>query len=119
MQRVVSIAISVAAVVLSAGSASADGPPGPQGDSVASIAKLPDWGGIWEVTRGGRRGAPSAPPSLTAPYAAKLAEYQDAQRRGEIQDTPAANCVPPGMPNIMTQPYPIEILVLARQGHDR
>ena len=31
-------------------------------------------------------------------------------QRGEIEDGPAANCVPNGMPAIMTQPYPLEIL---------
>jgi hypothetical protein len=83
----------------------------PQGDTWESIAKLPDWGGIWEVTfGGGPRGAAPEQPSLTPAYAVKLKEYQDAQRRGEIQDTPAANCVPNGMPAIMTQPYPMEIL---------
>jgi len=83
----------------------------PQGDTWDSIKKLPDWGGIWEVTfGGGPRGARPEPPSLTPAYEAKLKEYQDAQRRGEIQDTPAANCVPNGMPAIMTQPYPMEIL---------
>ena len=83
----------------------------PQGDTWDSIKQLPDWGGIWEVTfGGGPRGAPPEQPSLTPAYAAKLKEYQDAQKRGEIQDTPAANCVPNGMPAIMTQPYPMEIL---------
>jgi hypothetical protein len=83
----------------------------PQGDTWASITKLPDWGGIWEVTfGGGPRGARPEPPALTPAYEAKLKEYQDAQKRGEIQDTPAANCVPNGMPGIMTQPYPMEVL---------
>jgi len=83
----------------------------PQGDTWASIMKLPDWGGIWEVTfGGGPRGARPEAPALTPAYEAKLKEYQDAQKRGEIQDTPAANCVPNGMPAIMTQPYPMEIL---------
>ena len=48
---------------------------------------------------------------MTPPYAARLAAYRDAQGRGDIQDTPAANCVPNGMPGIMTQPYPIEFLL--------
>jgi hypothetical protein len=83
----------------------------PQGDTWASVAKLPDWGGIWEVTfGGGPRGARPEPPALTPAYEAKLKEYQDAQKRGDIQDTPAANCVPSGMPGVMTQPYPMEIL---------
>jgi hypothetical protein len=84
---------------------------GPQGDTWESLAKLPDLGGLWEVTFGGGPRGAGEPPALTAPYAARLKEYQDAQARGEIEDGPAANCVPNGMPAIMTQPYPIEILL--------
>ena len=83
---------------------------GAQGDTWDSIAELPDFGSVWEVTFGGG-GGPGEPPSLTPPYAARLKAYQEAQARGEIQDTPAANCVPNGMPSIMTQPYPIEFLL--------
>ncbi len=87
----------------------------PKSDSWGAIAKLPDWGGLWELTFVGRGGGAAAArtaeqPALTPPYAAKLAEYRAAQQRGEIEDTPAANCVPPGMPGVMTQPYPIEFL---------
>ena len=83
---------------------------GPQGDTWASIAELPDFGSVWEVTFGGG-GGPGEPPSLTPPYAARLQAYQGAQARGDIQDTPAANCVPNGLPSIMMQPYPIEFLL--------
>src|SRR5215510_2273556 len=81
-------------------------------DTAAAPAKLPDWGGIWEIIfRPSNPGAPQAPPSLTPEYAAKLKAYQDEAARGGNQDTPAANCVPPGMPGIMNQPYPIEFLM--------
>jgi hypothetical protein len=83
---------------------------GPQGDTWESIAKLPDFGGLWEITfGGGPRGAGEAP-AFTPSYAARLEEYNRASASGEIEDGPAANCVPNGMPSIMTQPYPIEIL---------
>src|SRR5262245_41136600 len=82
----------------------------PQGDSWESIAKLPDWGGIWEVTFGGGPRGAGEPPAFTPKYAALQKEYQDKQRSGEIEDGPSANCVPNGMPAIMTQPYPMEIL---------
>jgi hypothetical protein len=84
---------------------------GPQGDTWESIAKLPDFSGLWEITSGGGPRAPGAQPELTPPYAARLREYQEAQARGEIEDSPTANCVPNGMPAIMTQPYPLEILL--------
>jgi hypothetical protein len=99
-------AVGVSTVV----GAQASKPSSPQGDTWESIAKLPDWGGIWEVTfGGGPRGAAEAP-SFTPAYAARLEEYQNKTRSGEIEDGPSANCVPNGMPSIMTQPYPLEIL---------
>jgi len=82
----------------------------PQGDTWASIAKLPDWSGVWDFdySRGGLDRP--APPHLTPAFAAKFAAYQQAQKHGLNQQTETANCVPPGMPQIMAQPYPIEFL---------
>jgi hypothetical protein len=54
---------------------------GQQGDTWDSIAELPDFGSVWEVTFGG---GPGEPPSLTPPYAVRLKAYQEAQARGEI-----------------------------------
>ena len=99
-----------AALVLPFGAALAQR--APDAAAYADLAKLPEIAGLWEITfGGGPRGAGGEGPSLTPAYAAKLKSYQDAQKRGEIEDSPAANCVPPGMPGVMTQPYPIEILV--------
>jgi hypothetical protein len=81
------------------------------GNNWQSIAKdLPDWGGLWEVTFGGGGGRSRATPMLTPKYQAILDDYRAKQKSGAIQDSPAANCVPPGMPGIMGEPYPIEIL---------
>jgi hypothetical protein len=81
---------------------------------VVGVAQAaPDLSGVWEVSFGGRvRGAGGGPdqPSLTPEYAQKLAVFKAAQAKGEDEDTPQANCVPPGMPAIMTQPYPMELL---------
>ena len=76
------------------------------GSDWPSIAKLPDLNGVWEVTFGGVIGGPPQQVVLTPKYAAMLKAFQEAP----TQDTPMANCVPPGMPGIMLQPYPIEIL---------
>ena len=73
----------------------------------------PDLSGVWEVAFGSRsRPGPGAPeqPSLTAEYAQKLAVFKAAQAKGEDVESPQANCVPPGMPAIMNQPYPMELL---------
>lgn len=94
-----------------------------------AISKLPDFTGVWEIAmggggRGGRggagAGAPAAPapparpagPQLTPAYAAK-AKAMAGQPRNEENET--ANCLPPGMPGIMGQPYPIEILMTPGQ----
>jgi hypothetical protein len=106
----------LAAGVLAAGIASAQ--TGNQGRTWAQVAKLPDFTtGIWEIPLGGprppgQRGpfVPPPPPQLTPAYAEKLKAYNDARAKGGEQDTPAANCVPPGMPEIMGQPYPIQIM---------
>jgi len=83
------------------------------GGTWASIAQLPDLNGVWEMTfggRGGGRGAgdfgPPQPFVLTPAYAAMQKEFMN----NPPHDSPMANCVPPGMPGIMSQPYPIEIL---------
>jgi hypothetical protein len=86
---------------------------GPQGDTWASIGKLPDWQGIWELNwrgGGGLAAARPAPPKLTPAAQAKLDAYRKAQQSGKNEQPEQANCLPPGMPQMMTQPYPIEFL---------
>ena len=117
MRGAVSVLLSL--VLLSAASAAdkkSAAEASPQGDTWASIAKLPDWSGVWDLdyragsgTGGGGLARP-APPHMTPEYAAKYAAYQESQKHGKAQQTETANCVPPGMPQIMAQPYPIEFL---------
>jgi hypothetical protein len=97
----------------------------------AAIAKLPDLTGVWEVappSRPGRGAAtPAAPqgqvrprgvtggaaaPQLTPAYAAKAQALASGPK---AEDNQSANCLPPGMPGIMGQPYPIEILLTPGQ----
>jgi hypothetical protein len=78
-----------------------------------SSKSVPDLSGVWEVAFGSRtRPGPGMPeqPSLTPEYAQKLAVFKAAQAKGEDVESPQANCVPPGMPAIMNQPYPMELL---------
>ena len=90
----------------------------------AALAKLPDLNGVWEVAppgTGGRGAGQPRPrgvsgamaaPSLTPAYAAKA---QALTSQPKPEDNPSANCLPPGMPGIMGQPYPIEILLTPGQ----
>lgn len=78
-----------------------------------AIASLPDFTGVWEqVLGGGRRGGgPPAGPPLTPDAAAKKKAAQSAAP----EDNQTANCLPPGMPGIMGQPYPMEFLLTPGQ----
>src|SRR5215212_7290851 len=95
----------------------------------AAMAKLPDFNGVWEAGRppgtaapagraagsaaapaagrGRAGGAAPAGPQLTPAFAAKR---QQNFARG-AQDNETSNCLPPGMPGIMGQPYPMEFLL--------
>jgi len=60
----------------------------------------------------GRGGPGRAGPSLTPEYAAKAA----AKPAGPaLQESLTANCLPPGLPGIMGQPYPMEFLLTPGQ----
>jgi hypothetical protein len=95
--------------------------PAPAPADWAALAKLPDLNGVWEVAPPGRgAGQPRArgvsggmaAPSLTPAYAAKA---QALASQPKPEDNQSANCLPPGMPGIMGQPYPIEILLTPGQ----
>lgn len=88
------------------GAAAAKGPGAP-GAAPAGRAGNPAAG-----RAGGRGGPGRAGPSLTPEYAAKAA----AKPAGPPpEENLTANCLPPGMPGIMGQPYPMEFLLTPGQ----
>src|SRR5262245_25795098 len=89
----------------------------PQGDTYASIAKLPDWSGIWVIPfeafaqEGARENAPG---SVTGP---PLTQEQVTMRAATLQKLasgeakPEPECGPPGgMPNVMRYAFGVEFL---------
>jgi len=77
----------------------------------AALGKLPDWSGVWEIDwRNTRGSAPRPQMKLTPEAQAKQDAFRAAQKKGENLQGDVANCVPPGMPGIMSQPYPIQFL---------
>ena len=62
------------------------------------------------AARGRGRGS-AAGPSLTPEYAAKKKAFD----ANAPEDSETANCLPPGMPGIMGQPYPMEFLLTPGQ----
>ncbi len=74
----------------------------------AVLAKLPDFTGVWEIGGGGGGGRGGGPgPSLTPEAAARRTQFL----ASAPEDGQSANCLPPGMPGIMGQPYPMEFLL--------
>lgn len=80
----------------------------------SALAKLPDWSGVWDPAfmRPPPGQARPAPPKLTPTYAAQFAKYLATNRKtpGLNFISDQASCVPPGLPQSMTEPYPIEFL---------
>jgi hypothetical protein len=97
-------------------------PRSPTAEDWAAMARLPDLGGVWERgggPPGGARGAGArggggrgggrgrGGPALTA----RAEDLRQAFRATPREDSETANCLPPGMPGIMGQPYPMEFLL--------
>ena len=91
-----------------------------------AVASLPDFTGVWEMSMGRPRPAAPKPASGAAagtpaparpprPEGPKLTPAYEARRAAlaakGAEDNLTANCVPPGMPSIMGQPYPMEFLL--------
>ena len=80
----------------------------------AVLAKLPDWTGVWEVDWRNSRHMPArAPMKLTPEWQAKADAFRAAQKQGENVQSEAANCVPPGLPGIMTPRSPSAVFEAA------
>jgi len=101
----------------------------------SAIAKLPDFNGVWEragVGGGGNPAFGTAPASRTsggtqppttnrraAPQGSESPSFTPqsetmraaAAKAPQPEDKTTANCLPPGMPGIMGQPYPMEFLL--------
>lgn len=77
----------------------------------ARLGDLPDWSGVWSPDWALTARNRGTTPQFTPAGAALAAKYKASQERGENLQTQAANCVPPGLPGLMSQPYPIEFMV--------
>jgi hypothetical protein len=93
----------------------------PTAEDWAAMAELPDFSGVWE--RGGGGGGRGRAAGAGAGRAAgaggrggavsPTAEYAALRDQLRASATPnqMANCLPPAMPGIMSQPYPMEFLM--------
>ncbi|OYX65534.1 MAG: hypothetical protein B7Y88_07740 [Sphingomonadales bacterium 32-64-17] len=83
-------------------------------EGYAAVTDWPDFTGVWSpdwaylfASRGARRGSS---PVLTPEAQAKYDAFLEKQKREGVNQYLQANCIPPGMPGIMRQPYPVEFL---------
>jgi hypothetical protein len=77
---------------------------------IESLKALPDWSGIWTFDFGPPAGFPPEQPSFTPAADADYKKLLALEAQNEEPPTDAANCLPPGMPTIMSMPYDVEFL---------
>lgn len=80
----------------------------------ADVTEWPDFTGVWNpdwsilfASGGGRT---PVQPVLTPAAQAALDAFRERQAREGVDQFLQVNCIPPGMPGIMRQPYPVEFL---------
>jgi hypothetical protein len=82
--------------------------PGPQGDTYASIMKLPDWSGTWAKPDHPPMPRGHKDPAFDPPY---RASYADEVQKAKTAKGNAEMCLPGGMPGIMSVPLGYEFLM--------
>ncbi len=82
----------------------------PRATDYQEVLDLPDWTGIWypdwTLLFAGRAGAPVLTPQAQEAFDA----YQASIRENGPNQEAQAQCLPPGIPGTLQQPYPLEIL---------
>lgn len=80
----------------------------------AALEQLPDFTGVWNPDWSllglGTGGRSTVTPKLTPSAQAIYDAFQEKQRTEGVNQERQISCLPPGMPGIMRQPYPIEFL---------
>lgn len=108
------LAGTVAFALAGAAVAQGDTAPIPRADGYAEIERLPDWSGVWNpdwsLLFGAGGGRPPVQPKLEAAAQAQLDAFRARQAAEGVAQTAQITCRPPGMPGIMRQPYPMEVL---------
>jgi len=83
--------------------------------------QYPDWSGQWSRI-GSLNWEPegyavAGPPPLTPEYQARREDFQRQRDQGILVGDPPANCLPPGMPRVMTMSFPFEIVITPRTSY--
>jgi hypothetical protein len=89
--------------------------PASRADGYAELEALPDWSGVWNpdwslLFGGAGGGRAPVQPKLEPAAQAQLDAFRARQAAQGVAQTAQIRCMPPGMPGIMRQPYPMEVL---------
>jgi hypothetical protein len=85
--------------------------------SAQDLSKYPDWSGQWKRTSGiqwdpSKPLGPAQKPPLTPEYQARYEANLRDQAEGGQGDDRTGQCIPHGMPRVMTVVYPMEIIIM-------
>ncbi len=109
--RLVSSAALVAVALLAGPATAQDAYTPDRATDYSAVEQLPNWTGIWypdwSLLFSGRA---AARPVLTPTAQAAFDAYNESIREHGPNQEAQAQCLPPGIPGVMQQPYPIEIL---------
>jgi len=83
------------------------------------LSKYPDWSGQWRNTSGiqwdqTKPLGPAQQAPLTPEYQARYEANLADQAAGGLGDDPTGQCIPHGMPRVMTVVYPMEIIIMPK-----
>jgi hypothetical protein len=87
------------------------------GAPAQDLSKFPDWSGQWKRTSGiqwdpSKPLGPGQKPPLTPEYQARYEANLADQAAGGQGDETTGQCIPHGMPRVMTVVYPMEIIIM-------
>ena len=103
-------AIACAMIAATAGSAAGqDGFTPERATQYEEVTDWPDFTGVWSLGVGAGGRAPPEP-SLTPAAQERFDAFQAQQAAEGVSQEEQIACRPPGMPGIMRQPYPMEII---------
>jgi hypothetical protein len=89
------------------------------GARAQDLSKYPDWSGQWKRTSGiqwdpSKPLGPAQKPPLTPEYQARYEANLADQASGGQGDDRTGQCIPHGMPRVMTVVYPMEIIIMPK-----
>lgn len=109
--RIAQVSACGAALALAGQAAAQDeGYTPPRATAYEEVLQLPDWTGIWYPDWSRLFADRARPPQLTPSAQRDFDAYQESIRENGPNQEAQAQCLPPGIPGTLQQPYPLEIL---------